>query len=118
MWSKYENGGYYFFKSDVYKFDANFIEKFLKLLLRKVYFVILLKNSKYVMVKMAEQNNMSDFMTWRAIGKLESGQAQNFVAQACHVSQRVISRLWESLSVSKNKVAIISNSKGQSARRL
>ncbi|GFV71394.1 hypothetical protein TNCV_1771241 [Trichonephila clavipes] len=48
------------------------------------------------MSTMSQRSHLTDSDAWRVVGRLERGQTQAEVAQAIGVSQRVISRIWNS----------------------
>ncbi|GFU38672.1 HTH_Tnp_Tc3_2 domain-containing protein [Trichonephila clavipes] len=43
---------------------------------------------------MSQQRDLPDFMAWRVIGRLESGETQHSVADAVEVARSVVARLW------------------------
>ncbi|GFV16371.1 transposable element Tcb1 transposase [Trichonephila clavipes] len=43
---------------------------------------------------MSQQRDLPEFMAWRVIGRLESGQTQRSVADAVGVARSIVARLW------------------------
>ncbi|GFW48714.1 transposable element Tcb2 transposase [Trichonephila clavipes] len=45
-------------------------------------------------LRMSQQRELPEFMAWRVIGRLESGQTQRSVADAVGVARSIVARLW------------------------
>ncbi|GFT53039.1 transposable element Tcb2 transposase [Trichonephila clavipes] len=56
-------------------------------------------------LRMSQQLDLPESMTWRVIGRLESGQTQRSVADAIEVARSVVARLWNQFQETGNLTA-------------